>query len=83
MTSAQRRPPSAEGRKGPHTSTCMSRPECEGLYDSVECGRRVAFASAHASQEGTAAWRRLCGASKVSSESLLRRAPPQCRRRCM
>eukprot|EP00965_Chrysotila_dentata_P170180 5617429-Pleurochrysis_carterae.AAC.3 len=61
----------------------MSRPGCDGLYSSLECDRRVAFASAQASQEGMAAWRRLCGASDVSSESFLSRAPPQCRRRCM
>eukprot|EP00965_Chrysotila_dentata_P047398 1572320-Pleurochrysis_carterae.AAC.2 len=50
---------------------------------SPECGRRVALASAQAEHEGAEAWRRLCGVSDVRSESCLRRALPQCRRRCM
>eukprot|EP00965_Chrysotila_dentata_P128961 4263664-Pleurochrysis_carterae.AAC.2 len=61
----------------------MSRPGYEGLYILPECGRRVALASAQAGHEGAEAWRRLCGASDVRSVSCLRRALPQCKRRCM
>eukprot|EP00965_Chrysotila_dentata_P104544 3452495-Pleurochrysis_carterae.AAC.1 len=75
MIRAYRRPPSIEGRKDPARSTWISRPGCEGV--------RVELASAHEAQDGSAACRRLRGASVVNSVRHFKLEFPQCRRRCM
>eukprot|EP00965_Chrysotila_dentata_P017387 577689-Pleurochrysis_carterae.AAC.1 len=61
----------------------MRRPGYDSRYCGVVCGRRVAFASVHASQPLNRPRASEDGASAVRVGSRRRRVAPACRRWCM